>query len=427
MLVAVQRGREAVEGFAVESLYPCRAGLDVHEGSVVVCVRRLRSGGQVRKEVRRFGTTTAVLLTLLGWLLAVGVTHAAMESTGVYWKPLFNLPEGPLQIIVVNAQHLQKVPGRKTDVKDAEWIAELLQHGLLKASFVPPAPIRELRDLTRQRTRLIAEKAAAANRIQKVLEDANIKLASVATDILGESGRDMIRALIAGQTDPAALADLARRRLRAEIPALRPAPQGRVTDHHRFLLQLHLDHIEQSEALISRLSVRIEEHLAPFAETLQRLQTIPGISQRMAETLAAEVGLDMTPFPSAAHLASWAGTCPGNDQSAGKRRSGRAPFGNRRLKQALVPAGWAASRTKDTYLRSQYQRLARRRGKKRAVSAVGHRLLRVVYHVLHRGSSYQDLGPDYPEQKQSERLTRQSVRRLERLGHKVTLEKGGVA
>lgn len=411
----------------METLYPCCAGLDVHKDSVVACVRRLSAGGQVRRETRTFGTTTAALLQLLDWLQAESATHAAMESTGVYWKPIFNLLEGPLQVILVNAQHLRKVPGRKTDIKDAEWIAELLQHGLLKASFVPPAPIRELRDLTRQRTQLTGEKASAANRIQKVLEDANIKLASVATDILGPSGRDMLRALIAGQEDVAQIADLARRRLRVKIPALQEALRGRVTAHHRFLLQVHLDHIEQLEAIIDRLSQRIEEQLAPFAETVQRLQTIPGISQRTAETLAAEIGLDMKPFPTADHLASWAGMCPGNDQSAGKRRSGRAPFGNRWLKQALVQCAWAASRTKDSYLRALYHRLARRRGKKRAVLAVGHTLLRIVYYVLQRGTVYQDLGPDHWEQRQSERLTKQLVRRLESLGHKVTLEKSPAA
>jgi transposase len=411
----------------MEPLYHCCAGLDVHKDSVVACVRRLDAGGRARKEVRSFGTMTVALLQLLDWLLAEGVTHAAMESTGVYWKPIFNLLEGPLHIILVNAQHLKKVPGRKTDVQDAEWIAELLQHGLLKASFVPPTPIRELRDLTRQRTQLIAEKASAANRIQKVLEDANIKLASVATDVLGESGRDMIRALIAGQTDVEQMADLARKRLRAKIPALQRALEGRVTDHHRFLLQLHLDHIEELERMIGRLSQRIEDQLAPFAETLERLQTIPGISQRTAETLAAEIGLDMAPFPTADHLASWAGICPGHDQSAGKRRSGRTRAGNRWLKQILVQAGWAASRTKDTYLRAQYHRLARRRGKKRAVIAVGHSLLRIVYYVLKRGTTYQELGADHWEQRQSERLTRQLVRRLESLGHKVTLEEGDAA
>lgn len=407
----------------MELLYPGCAGLDVHKDSVVACVRRVGPGGRARKEVRSFGTTTAAVLLLLDWLVAEGVSQAAMESTGVYWKPIFNLLEGPLQIILVNAQHIKKVPGRKTDVKDSEWIAELLQHGLLRASFVPPAPVRELRDLTRQRTQLSAEKASAANRIQKVLEDANIKLASVATDILGESGRDMLRALIAGQTDPAALAELARRRLRAKLPALKEALRGRVTAHHRFLLQLHLDHIEQLEALLGRLAQQIEEQLRPFAETIQRLQTIPGVGPRAAETLAAEIGLDMTPFPTADHLASWAGMCPGNEQSAGKRRTGRTPMGNRWLKQLLVQVGWAASRTKDSYLRAQYHRLARRRGKKRAVIAVGHSVLRIAYHMLKRGTTYQDLGPDYLEKKQSDRLTQQLVRRLESLGHKVVLEK----
>jgi transposase len=345
-----------------------------------------------------------------------------MESTGVYWKPVFHLLEGRFQVVLVNAQHIKQVPGRKTDVKDYQWIAQLLAHGLLRASFVPPEPVRELRDLTRQRTQLIGERASAANRIQKVLEDCNIKLASVATDVLGASGRDMLEALIAGETDPEKLADLARRRLREKIPQLRRALQGRVTEHHRFLLRLHLDHITRLEELIGRLGVRIEEALAPFAEALQRLQTIPGVSQRVAETVLAEVGPDGGPFATAAHQASWAGMCPGNDESAGKRRSGRTTKGNRWLKRILVQAAWAASRAQGTYLQAQYRRLAKRRGRKKALVAVGHTLLVVMYHVLKRGTTYQELGPDFLDRLEPERLTRQLVQRLEKLGHKVTLE-----
>ena len=314
------------------------------------------------------------------------------------------------------------MPGRKTDVKDCQWIAQLLQHGLLKASFVPPQPIRELRDLTRQRTQLIQERSAAANRIQKVLEDANIKLASVATDVLGVSGRDMLEALIAGETDPAQLADLARKRLREKIPALRLALQGRVTDHHRFLLRMHLDHVTHLEELIGRLGVRIEEAMAPFAEAQERLQTIPGVSQRVAETVVAEIGTNMEQFPSADHLASWAGMCSGNNESAGKRRSGRTTKGDRWLKRILVQAAWAASHTKGTYLAAQYRRLAKRRGCKRALVAVGHTLLVIMYHVLKRGTTYAELGPDFLDRLEPERLTRQLVKRLEALGHKVTLE-----
>jgi transposase len=314
------------------------------------------------------------------------------------------------------------VPGRKTDVQDCQGIAQLLQHGLLKASFVPPEPIRELRDLTRQRTQLIGERASAANRIQKVREDAHIKLAGGATDVLGVSGRDRLEALIAGETDPAKLADLARKRLREKLPALRLALHGKVTAHHRFLLRRHLDHLTQLEALIGRLGTRIEAALAPFAPAVERLQTIPGISQRTAETVGAEVGPDGGPLATAEHLASWAGMCPGHDESAGKRRSGRSTQGNRWLKRILVQAAWAASHTKDTYLAAPYRRLAKRRGRKKALVAVGHTLLVIIYHVLKRGTSYTELGADYLDRLEPERLTRQLVNRLEKLGHKVTLE-----
>jgi transposase len=406
----------------MDTLYPRCAGIDVHKANVVVCVRCCEAPGQVSEEVRTFPTMTRDLLALADWLASRGVTHVALESTGVYWKPVFNLLEGTVHVTLVNAEHIKQVPGRKTDVKDCQWIAQLLQHGLLKASFVPPQPIRELRDLTRQRTQLIGERSAAANRIQKVLEDANIKLAGVATDVLGVSGRDMLEALIAGETDPVKLAELARKRLREKIPALRLALQGRVTGHHRFLLRMHLDHVAHLDELIGRLGGRIEEALAPFAEGLERLQTIPGVSQRVAETVLAEIGTKMEQFPSADHLASWAGMCSGNNESAGKRRSGRTTKGNRWLKRMLVQAAWAASHTHGTYLAAQYRRLAKRRGKKRALVAVGHTLLVIVYHVLKRGTTYQELGPGFLDRLEPERLTRQLVKRLEALGHKVTLE-----
>jgi transposase len=405
----------------MDTLYPCCAGIDVHKKNVVVCVRQA-AAAKVHQEVRTFAAMTRDLLALADWLAEQGVTHVAMESTGVYWKPVFNLLEGRFQVILVNAEHLKQVPGRKTDVKDSAWIAELLQHGLLKASFVPPAPIRELRDLTRQRTQLLGERAAAANRIQKVLEDANLKLASVATDVLGVSGRAMLEALVAGVTDPAALAELARQRLREKIPALREALQGRVTAHHRFLLQMHLEHVTHLDALIGRLGARIEEVMAPFAEAVAQLTTIPGVGQRVAETVVAEIGSDMGRFPTADHLASWAGMCPGNNESAGKRRSGRTTKGSRWLRATLVQAAWAASHTRDTALSAQYRRLARRRGRKRALIAVGHTLLVIIYHVLQKKVSYTELGGDYLERQEPERLTRQLVKRLEKLGHKVTLE-----
>lgn len=406
----------------MDTLYPRCAGIDVHKNNVVVCVRCCDRPGQVFEEVRTFSTMTRDLLALSDWLAEHGVTHVAMESTGVYWKPVFNILGGRFEVILVNAEHIKKVPGRKTDVKDCQWIAQLLQHGLLKASFVPPQPIRELRDLTRQRTQLIQERSAAANRIQKVLEDANVKLASVATDVLGVSGRDMLEALIGGETDPAKLADLARKRLREKIPALQLALQGRVTDHHRFLPRMHLDHVTHLDELIGRLGARIEEALAPFAEAGERLQTIPGVSQRVAETVLAEIGPNMGQFPTADHLASWAGMCPGNNESAGKRRSSRITKGDRWLKRILVQAAWAASHTKGTYLAAQYRRLARRRGCKRALVAVGHTLLVIMYHVLKRGTTYAELGADFLDRLEPARLTRQLVKRLEALGHKVALE-----
>jgi transposase len=411
----------------MDTLYPRCAGIDVHKGNVVVCVRCCDRSGKVVEEIRTFATMTRDLLALSDWLAEHGVTHVAMASTGVYWKPVFNILEGRCQVILVNAEHIKQVPGRKTDVKDCAWIAQLLQHGLLKASFIPPPPIRELRDLTRQRTQLVQERAAAANRIQKVLEDANIKLAGVATDVLGVSGRDMLEALIAGETDPEKLADLARKRLREKIPALQLALHGRVTDHHRFLLRMHLDQVAHLEELIGRLGARVEEALAPLAAAAERLQTIPGISQRVAETVLAEIGPDMAQFPSAGHLASWAGMCSGNNESAGKRRSGRCTHGNRWLKRILVQAAWAASHTQGTYLAAPYRRLAKRRGRKRALVAVGHTLLVIIYHVLKRGTTYTELGPDFLDRLEPERLTRQLVKRLEALGHKVILEPGQAA
>jgi transposase len=406
----------------MEILYRCCAGIDVHKKNVVVCVRRLDPAGKVRQEVRTYSTMTRDLLALGDWLVSQGVSHAALESTGVYWKPVFNLLEDRVRVILVNAEHIKQVPGRKTDVKDCAWIAQLLHHGLLKASFVPPAPIRELRDLTRQRTQVIAERTGVANRVQKVLEDANIKLGCVATDVLGVSGRDMLEALVAGETDPQRLADRARKRLRAKIPQLEQALRGRVTEHHRFLLRLHLDHLDHLDQLDARLTERMEAILAPFGEALEQLTTIPGVSQRTAAIVVAEVGTDMSQFPSADHLASWAGLSPGNHESAGKRRSGRTTKGNRWLRQVLVQAAWAASHTKDTYLAAQYRRLAKRRGRKKALIAVAHTLLVICYNVLKKQTSYTELGPDYLDRQAPERLTQQLVKRLESLGHKVILK-----
>jgi transposase len=407
----------------MDILYPVCAGLDVHKDTVVACVRRLDANGKAQRQTRTFGTMTIHLLALADWLTEQGVTHVAMESTGVYWKPIWNLLEGPFDVLLVNAPHIKQVPGRKTDVKDAEGIAQLLQHGLLRGSFVPATPQRELRELTRQRRQLIQAKASVANRIQKVLEDANSKLGSVATDVLGVSGRDLLRALIAGQDDAEKLAELARRRLRAKLPQLQLALTGRVTAHHRFLVKLLLEEVEQHEAWIARLRERIVEVLpAPFAEAVQRLATIPGLDERAAENLLAEIGTDMDQFPSAGHLASWTGMCSGNRESAGKRQSGRTTKGNRWLRATLVQVAWAASHTKKTYLSAQYHRLAGRRGKKRALVALGHTLLVIIYHVLRDQSTYRELGADYFDRLETDRQTRTLVRRLERLGHKVTLQ-----
>ena len=406
----------------MEILYRACAGLDVYKETVVVCVRRLGAAGQVHQEVRTFATMTRDLLALADWLAVQGVTHVAMESTGVYWKPIFNILENQFQVILVNAQHIKHMPGRKTDVKDCEWIAQLLQLGLLRASFVPPRPVRELRDLTRQRAQLVQERARTANRIQKVLEDANLKLGSVATDILGVSGRDMLEAIVAGETDAEKLAELARQRLRAKIPALRLALEGRVTEHHRFLLRTLLDHVAHLETVIGQYSARIEAVLSPFEAAVDRLKTIPGVDRRAAEVIVAEIGKDMSQFPSDDHLSSWAGVCPGNDQSAGKRRSGRTTKGSRWLRTRLVPVAWAASRTKGSYFSAQYRRLAPRRGKKRALAALGHAILVIAYHLLKDGTTYQELGADFFEELEPERLVRYLVRRLEKLGHKVTLE-----
>lgn len=407
----------------MDTLYPCCAGLDVHKEVVVACVRKALGGGKVHQEVRTFRTETSGLLALADWLTDEGVTHAAMESTGVYWKPVWNILDGVIELLLVNAEHIKKVPGRKTDVKDAPWIAELLQHGLLKASFVPERALRDLRDLTRQRVQLVRQKVQVSNRIQKTLEDANIKLASVASDVLGKSGRAMIRAIVSGEGDPVVLADLARCRLREKIPQLQEALLGEVTAHHRFLLGMLMDQVEFLEGQIGRLGARIAAVLpAPFEEAIERLVTIPGIERRAAENIVAELGVDMKPLPSAGHLASWVGICPGNHESAGKRRSGRTTQGNSWLRVTLVQCAWAASHTKGTYLSAQYKRLAARRGKKRALVAVGHTLLGIVYAVLKKQSVYRELGADYQDRQDKEKLTTRLLKRLAKLGVKVSVE-----
>jgi transposase len=369
-------------------LHDCCAGLDVHKKTVVACLRRVGPDGVAVEETRTFATMTDDLLALADWLAAEGVTHAAMESTGVYWKPVWHLLEGRFDLTLVNARHMRQVPGRKTDVKDAAWIAQLLAHGLLSKSFVPPEPIRALRDLTRQRAQLVADKATAANRLQKVLEDANIKLAGVATDVLGTSGRAMIARLIGGEDDPHALADEARGRLKKKVILLRRALSGRVTAHHRFQLQLLMDQVRHLEALIARLDGRIAEVIGPFAAAVARLETIPGVGTRAAEVIVAEIGADMSQFPTAGHLASWAGLCPGNNESAGKRRTGRTTKGSAWLRATLVQVAWAASHTKRTILSARYRSLAKRLGKKKALVALGHKILRIIYEMLSHQSDY---------------------------------------
>jgi transposase len=406
----------------MDTLHACCAGLDVHKDSVYACVRSVTPTGTTHETIQVFGTMTPDLLALSDWLSQQGVTHVAMESTGVYWKPIYFILETRFSMILANALQLKRVPGRKTDVKDCAWIAKLLQHGLIAASFVPPEPQRDLRELTRQRVQLVGTKASVANRIQKVLEDANLKLGSVVTDVLGKSSRAMLRAVIAGETDPAVLAELALGRLRKQLERLRPSLTGRVTDHHRFLLKLLLDEVESLEGLLLRLEERIETVLAPFAEPLRRLMTIPGVHQRVAEVVLAEIGTQMDQFPGADKLAMWAGMCSGNHESAGKRKSGRIPKGNRWLKRALVQAAWSASRTKNTYLSAHYRRLAARRGRKRALIALGHTLLVIIYHLLRDGTSYTELGGDYFERRDRNRLQKRLTQRLERLGFKVTLE-----
>jgi transposase len=381
----------------VDVLHATCAGLDVHKKTVVACVRSVGPDGRVARQVRTFATMTADLLELADWLASLGVSHLAMESTGVYWRPVWHILEGRFEMTLVNAHHMRQVPGRKTDVKDAEWIAQLLQHGLLSPSFVPPAPVRELRDLTRQRAGLIADRATAANRVQKVLESANVKLASVASDVLGVSGRAMIARLIAGESDPAKLAEEARGSLRKKVIPLTRALEGRVTGHHRFQLRLLMDQLGQLEGLIARLDARIAEVMEaaqakdrppPFREAAARLATIPGIATRSAEVIVAEIGPDMSKFATAGHLASWAGLCPGNNESAGKRRTGKTTKGSVWLRAMLVQVAWSASHTRGTILGETYRKLARRLGKKKALVALGHKILRIIYEMLKEKTDY---------------------------------------
>jgi transposase len=416
-------GRSDFEETGMDIIFDNVAGLDVHQKTIMVCVRKIQPQGGTAEEVRTFGTMTRDLLQMSDWLASEGVTHVAMESTGVLWKPVWNILEGLFELLLVNPRELKQVPGRKSDVRDCQWIAHLLQCGLLRSSFVPPRAQRELRDLTRQRTQLLAEQTRAANRIHKTLEDANIKLGAVATDILGKSGRAMLHALVAGQRDPAKLAELAVGKLRGKIPDLKSALQGHFTEHHCFMLRSLLDHIEYLERQIELFSNRIEGCLRPFLddEQMERLDAIPGVNRRTIENVVAEIGSDMSRFPHDNHLSSWAGMSPGNEESAGKRMRNRTTKGNRWLRRALTEAAWAASHTKGSYLGARYRRLAARRGKKRALIAVGHTILKIFYHVLSKDVDYEDLGVDYFDKLKPEQYRRYLVKRLETLGYDVTL------
>jgi transposase len=460
----------------MQIIHRCWCGLAVQKKLIVACLISLNEAGEFQKEIRCFPTMTKDILALADWLTSAGCTHVAMESTGVYWRPIWNLLEGQFELLLVNAQHIKAVPGRKTDLKDAEWLADLLQHGLLRPSFVPPAPQRHLRELTRYRSTLLAERARLVNRLHKVLEDTNLKLTAVVTTIMGLSARDMLDALLQGETNPEVLAKLARGKLRKKREDLEQALVGRVDDHQRFLLTSLLTHLDFLDEQVADCNGAIEQFLsapsdeqaelvcsasdeqrqeqAPLSSTpvgtdsmlaqdrvpedgpkvpltyqqaIALLDSIPGVNQRSAEIFIAEVGTDMQRFPTAQHLASWVGICPGNHQSAGKQIRGTTRKGDRWLRQALIEAAQGAMRTKDTYLSAQGRRLTHRRGKKRAVVAVAHSMLIIAYYVLQRQQPYQDLGSNYFDERERSAIARQSVRRLEQLGFKVTLETAGEA
>jgi transposase len=438
----------------MQVVYTHCAGLDVHKKTVVACRSRpKKDGGGVEQEVKTFGTTTPDLLELVEWLKEWGCTHVAMESTGDYWKPIYNLTEGVFEVLLTNAQHVKYVPGRKTDLSDAEWLTELLRHGLLKGSFIPPKAQRDLRDLTRYQTKLVQERVRQVNRVQKLLEGANIKLASVASDILGVSGRAMLDELIAGQTDPAVMAELAKGRLRNKIRALEKALTGQVEEHHRFMLAQLLSHIDYLDEKLVLLEKRIDQHLETMGEqslpaleqdmtqwlieravtwsrdqplpailAVALLTTIPGVDWKIAIIIVAELGPDMSHFPTAKHAAAWSGLAPGNHQSAGKRYSGKTKPGNQALKTILSQAAWAASRTKDTYLSAQYRQLVRRRGKKRAIIAVAHSIIISAYHMLSRHEVYRELGDNYFDERKKAAVVNRLSRRLSKLGYSVRLE-----
>jgi transposase len=406
----------------MDLVYAHCAAIDVHKRTAVVSVGWLDEQAQRHKVTRTFTTMTADLVRLAEWLAEQQVTHVAMESTSVFWRPIFNLLEGQCVVVLANAAHVKAVPGRKTDVRDSEWLLELLQHGLIRGSFIPSPDVRELRELTRYRTSLIQERTREVNRIQKVLEDANIKLASVASDPLGPSGRRMIEALLAEELNPPAIAELAKGALRRKRAALEQALEGRLRPHHRVLLRELLDHLDYLSCVIERLGVEIQERTRPMATAIEVLCSVAGVKRRAAEILLAEIGPDMSPFPSARHLCSWAALCPGNHESGGKQSSGRTRHGNRWLRGVLLEAAWAATRVRGGYFGAQFRRIARRRGEKRAAIAVAHSLLTVIYHVLKTGTPYQELGATHFDQLDPVKLARYHLRRLAELGYDVQLE-----
>ena len=405
----------------MEVLHPRCCGLDVHKETAVACVRLVVDGKTV-KEVRTFSTTTAGLLALAEWLTETNCTHVAMESTGVYWKPVWHiLSDGDFELVLANAAHVKNVPGRKTDVKDADWISDLLAHGLIRASFVPDTQTQEMRTLLRTRKQLVREKSSHTLRIQKTLEDANIKLDSVISDIIGVSGRKMLKALIAGEKDPAKLARLADHRIKASQETLRETLRGRVTKQHRFLLRLHLDQVDALDAAVAKLDREVEASIAPFRTAVEQVSTVPGIKSLAAQTILSEIGIDMSRFPSSGHLISWACICPRNDESAGKRRSTRIRKGSPWLKTTLVQCAWAATRVKDSYLNAQFHRIRARRGPKKAILAVAASILTAIYHMLKDGTFYQELGPNHIDPRAKERQKNRLIKRLAYLGYAVEL------
>ncbi|MBD2731436.1 IS110 family transposase [Nostoc sp. FACHB-892] len=405
----------------MQVVYTHCAGLDVHKKTVVACVITPKESGQWQKQIRTFGTMTKDLLNLSDWLTSHNCSHVAMESTGEYWRPVFNILEGNFEVMLVNARHIKAVPGRKTDIKDSQWIAELLQHGLLRPSFIPPVEQRDLRDLTRHRSNFIRERVNLVNRVQKVLEAANIKLASVASDVMGVSGRAMLAAIVEGNSTPELMAGLAKGTMSKKHDLLVPALEGRVRPHQKFILAQLLAQIDSIDSSIALFDQQIEEYCHPFDQAVELVDTIPGIARRTAEIIVSEIGTDMSRFPSAEHLAAWAGVAPGNYESGGKKLSDSTRKGNRVLRTILVQAAHALARTK-TYLAAQFRRLSARRGKKRAAVAVAHSILVIAYHLISRQEPYKDLGADYFDKQRPESVKKRLIKRLEKLGYQVTAQ-----